>query len=213
MKIYIMRHGETYWNKQGLIQGSSDIELTPYGISLAEQTRDGFADRGIKFDKIFTSPYKRAQKTAQTISEKQNCAVITDSRIREMCFGIYEGQNIKSLCDTDPNVKYCFSVPSKYKAPEGGESFEELFARMEDFFEKEIVPLEKSCENVLIVCHGAFIHSVLIHFSHQDLDEFWSIYQPNCCVNLLSLENGEISVEETGILFYTPADDRKRSIL
>lgn len=42
MYIYIMRHGETYWNKDGKIQGSSDIELTDFGIELARLSADGF---------------------------------------------------------------------------------------------------------------------------------------------------------------------------
>ena len=56
MHLYIMRHGETFWNKKGLIQGSSDIALTPYGEELARDTRDGFDREEIRFQRIYSSP-------------------------------------------------------------------------------------------------------------------------------------------------------------
>ena len=61
MHLYIMRHGETFWNKKGLIQGSSDIALTPYGEELARDTRDGFDREEIRFQRIYcrTSEYFR----------------------------------------------------------------------------------------------------------------------------------------------------------
>ena len=70
MHLYIMRHGETFWNKKGLIQGSSDIALTPYGEELARDTRDGFDREEIRFQRIYSSPYQRAVKTAEIIAEQ-----------------------------------------------------------------------------------------------------------------------------------------------
>ena len=64
MHLYIMRHGETFWNKKGLIQGSSDIALTPYGEELARDTRDGFDREEIRFQRIYSSPYQRARKNS-----------------------------------------------------------------------------------------------------------------------------------------------------
>ena len=213
MKIYLMRHGETYWNHLGYIQGSSDIELTPYGIELAEKTRDGFAKDGIRFDRIYTSPYKRALKTAEIINEKQHAPLIKDDRIREMSFGVYEGQNIEELKKTDENIRFCFSLPSKY-VPKEGETFAEVSARMKDFFEHEIRPLEGICDTILITCHGAFIRTVLTWIKQQPLDSFWSANsQPNCCVNLLTLTDGTFQVEKEGILYYEPSEKMKRGIL
>ena len=84
MHLYLMRHGETFWNKKGLIQGSSDIELTPYGEELARDTRDGFEKDQIHFQRIYSSPYKRAVRTAEIIAEKQEASVRVDMRVREM---------------------------------------------------------------------------------------------------------------------------------
>ena len=60
MKLYLIRHGETDWNKEFKIQGSSDIELNEYGRELAFITREGL--RHIPFDIAYTSPLKRAKE-------------------------------------------------------------------------------------------------------------------------------------------------------
>lgn len=214
MKIYIMRHGETHYNSKGLIQGSADIELTDYGLELAEKTRDGFFKEGIHFDKIFTSPLVRAVKTAEIINEKQRAELILEDRIREMHFGDYEGKHLDTMADTDENMRYCFTVPSKYVPTGDGETFEDVYARMKDFFETTIFPLEKECDCILIVCHGALIRTVLTYFKQMELDEFWSIKQPNCCVNLMELSDGKMTVVKENILYYTQTKQlTKRGIL
>ena len=214
MNIYLMRHGETFWNSKGLIQGSADIELTEYGVELAEKTRDGFIADGIHFDKIFTSPLIRAVKTAQIINEKQGAPIVQDIRIKEMHFGDYEGLHLDTAADTDENVRNCFTVPSKFIPKGEGESFEQVYDRVTDFFEKEILPLEKSCDNVLIVCHGAVTRVVLTHYKKMALDEFWSNSQPNCSVNHLVLENGNIAVVKENMLYYKQTKNiSKRGIL
>lgn len=58
MYIYIIRHGETEWNKKGLVQGKTDIPLNEIGIKQAERTSFLFNDQS--FDALITSPLKRA---------------------------------------------------------------------------------------------------------------------------------------------------------
>ena len=70
MKLYMIRHGQTEWNKEKRLQGRVDIPLNAYGIQLAEETRDGLL--GVRFDIAFTSPLKRAKKTAQILLEGQD---------------------------------------------------------------------------------------------------------------------------------------------
>ena len=87
MNLYIMRHGETDWNRQGRLQGSVDVPLNEYGVVLAEQTRDGLKREQIRFDRVFTSPYQRARRTAEIIIDGADIPLIVEPRIREMAFG------------------------------------------------------------------------------------------------------------------------------
>ena len=81
MKLYLIRHGETDWNKEFKIQGSSDIELNEYGRELAFITREGL--RHIPFDIAYTSPLKRAKETAEIILGGRNIPLYEDKRVQE----------------------------------------------------------------------------------------------------------------------------------
>ena len=95
MKLYLVRHGETDWNKEFKIQGSSDIELNEYGRELAFITREGL--RHIPFDIAYTSPLKRAKETAEIILGGRNIPLYEDKRVQEACFGSFEGATLKEL--------------------------------------------------------------------------------------------------------------------
>ncbi len=221
MYIYIMRHGETYWNKEGRIQGSSDIELTDFGIELAELSRDGFYGDGIRFDRIYTSPYVRALRTAQMIAEKNTSpnaaepSFLIDDRLREMCFGKYEGLKLNQLKDHDLNIVNCFSHPSLYVPDETGESYEELFARIDDFTEQILLPLEREpgIENVLVLCHGTVIRAFLKQINHIDMEDFWNVRQPNCSINKILLQDGRFTSVKENILYYQSDELMHRGIL
>ena len=92
MLIYIVRHGETDWNKEHKVQGAVDIPLNKYGIHLAEETADGLEN--IRFDAAYSSPLSRAKKTAEVILKGRNIKIKEDKRIQEICFGAYEGMCI-----------------------------------------------------------------------------------------------------------------------
>ena len=65
MKLYMVRHGETDWNKARRIQGQVDIPLNEFGRRLAKKTALGLAD--VPFDLCYTSPMSRAKETAKLI--------------------------------------------------------------------------------------------------------------------------------------------------
>ena len=89
MKLYLVRHGETDWNKVKKIQGQVDIPLNQFGKRLAEETAEGLRD--IPFDLCISSPLSRAHETARIILYRKDIPIIKDARIEEMAFGEYEG--------------------------------------------------------------------------------------------------------------------------
>jgi broad specificity phosphatase PhoE len=64
--IYVVRHGQTDWNLEGRFQGRIDIPLNEKGKNQAKKTKEKL--EGIEFDKVFSSPLKRALETAQIIT-------------------------------------------------------------------------------------------------------------------------------------------------
>lgn len=89
--IYFARHGQTVWNVENKICGATDIELTEKGHEQAELLGKKILEEGIKIDKILYSPLIRAAETARHISEITGIPMECEERLKEQCFGKYEG--------------------------------------------------------------------------------------------------------------------------
>ena len=88
--LYIIRHGKTDWNLRHKLQGKTDIPLNEEGIKMAKEAGEQYKD--VHFDVCYVSPLTRAQVTAKLLLEGRDVPIITDERLAEMGFGIYEGE-------------------------------------------------------------------------------------------------------------------------
>lgn len=202
MEIYIVRHGETFWNEQKLLQGKSDIELNSYGREVAGKT--GEALENIEFDAIYSSPLIRAYETACLIRGHRNIPIIRDDRLMELCFGIFEGENFSTLLkDTSNDFHHFFKNPELYGAPEEGETLEELCKRAQDFMINIIEPAAKDTRRIMIIAHGAINKAIMAHIKKHDLKDFWSGgLQKNCNIIVVDYNEGNYNVlDETKILY------------
>lgn len=104
MDIYLIRHGETDWNRMKKLQGTTDIPLNAYGIELAEKTAEGLKD--VPFDRIYTSPLIRARKTAEIIRGDRPIEIIETDGLKEISFGDYEDSAIFRIITPFPNPDF-----------------------------------------------------------------------------------------------------------
>lgn len=201
MLIYLMRHGETDWNKARRLQGQSDIPLNANGTGLAAETARGLA--GAPIDMAFCSPLMRARETAEIILGDRNVPLYADERLKEIHFGANEGICFDAAKQNpeDPLHDF-FCRPEHYLPPEGAESFAQVTERGQSFLREKIFPLEGKCRAALIVAHGAFNRCLLNCILGTPLKDFWRILLPNCAVSILSLEQGEIKVVEESRVYY-----------
>jgi broad specificity phosphatase PhoE len=200
MKLYIIRHGETDWNKQRRLQGQSDTELNEYGIRLAQITGEALKD--IRFDHIFSSPLKRAYRTAEIIRGGRTVPIVTDDRLKEIGFGINEGVSSELIT---ADFHYFFDAPEKYKPAEGGETYEQLCARSRDFIDNVIVPLSvKEPDAVaLVTAHGALNKSMMIYLNHLQIKNMWDgVFQKNCCVNIFDIDGFDFKMIQEAKIYY-----------
>ena len=207
MRVYLVRHGETAWNREFRLQGQSDIELNDIGIELARITADALQD--IRFDRIYSSPLVRAVTTAKILRGDRPLDILTDDRLLEIAFGEREGMIIPRR-DGDPaNPIYQFEFDTENYIPaKGGETFNDVFKRTSDFWDNEIIPLENKCESVLIIGHGAMNRTILSRLMDIPLRDFWTIKLDNCAVSIIDVTDGVSKVEETGKKYYSRDDDR-----
>ena len=87
MILYFIRHGQTNYNLQSLIQGNNDIPLNETGMKQAEETRDLLRSHGITYDLIYCSPLDRALTTCEIVSGKKRSEFIVDKRLEEINVG------------------------------------------------------------------------------------------------------------------------------
>ena len=176
--LYIIRHGQTDWNVRHRLQGKTDIPLNENGRRMAGEARDKYRD--IRFDICFSSPLLRAYETARIVLEGRGVPVITDERLSEMGFGIYEGMEYGPAAADSP-VNVLFDHPEAYAAPgEGAESFADLFSRTGAFLEEVALPLHRQGKAVLIAGHIAMNSSIICRLRNIPLARFWSAGTDNC---------------------------------
>lgn len=203
MKLYMIRHGQTEWNKEKRLQGRADIPLNAYGIQLAEETRDGLL--GVRFDIALTSPLKRAKKTAQILLEGQEVKLIEDERIIEIVFGSYEG-----LCYAeenynipDPNFMNFFEKPEVYQPAADGESFEQLRARAASFLKELSEKEEYEDSTILVSTHGACLCALLNVIKDSTIDQFWAGgLHKNCGLSIVEIKDGKAEILKEAIVLY-----------
>ncbi len=169
MIIYILRHGTTEWNARHLIQGQTDIPLDDFGKQMARETGLGLVKKGIKFDRIYSSPLKRAYETASIINNeysrmdisdytdnaRTNSAplnIITDDRLKELGFGFMDGGKVEVMSsDVNCPFRYFKSAPDLYEnelltiRSDGSDNCPELLSelcdRAKSFMQEVIEPL------------------------------------------------------------------------
>ncbi len=202
MRIYIMRHGETDWNKAFKLQGQTNTELNENGRHLARLTAEGLKDT--RFDYAFSSPLNRAYETAKIVLNGSPVEIVKDNRLLEVSFGEYEGTVGYDRAPDSP-IKKFFDKPEEYIADKGAESFEELFERAGSFLSEVIFPLAKEAPaaNVLISGHGALNKALMAKLLSTDLKDFWGgAVQKNCAVSIFEINGSEIFALDLAKIYY-----------
>lgn len=199
MKIYMIRHGETNWNKESRLQGKTDIPLNENGILLARQAAERFAT--VDFDLAYTSPLLRARQTAETILEGRNVPIYEEKRIEEIGFGAYEGMvYTKTYSDIpDESFSYFFTKPEAYQPAPNGERIEELLEREAVFLREIFVNPNLQDKTILISTHGAALAGLLSVIKQNEVKDFWSCrLHKNCGYSVVEVRDGEAVIIAEG---------------
>jgi broad specificity phosphatase PhoE len=185
MQLILIRHGETLWNKEGRIQGTSDIELSTVGMEQARLLALSLKKHPI--EAIHTSPLKRALKTAEIINEFHRKEIQTHPDLMEMDQGDFEGFSFKELmaCEKDFLNKW-IADPAAVQMP-NGESLIQLQQRAWGALETII----NHQENALVVAHNFTIAAILCRIRNISLSEFRSTCVGTASKTIVRFQNGE----------------------
>ena len=189
MKIYITRHGQTNLNKARLMQGRSDEPLNLHGIDQAREARELLGD--IHFDKVYSSPLKRAVTTASIIGGVDMSEIITDDRIIEADFGPYEK---KPYTGVGMKMALYWMAPWIFQAPSGVETLDSMRNRAKAFLD-DIIGKSGPDENILISCHGGIIRSLTGYLEHAPHGVRWYPKPKHCEIRVYEYLNEDIKKE------------------
>ncbi len=152
-KLFLVRHGETDWNKDHKIMGITDISLNEIGVQEAEKVGALLANQN--FDVVYTSPLKRALETLEIIKKYVKCEKVEISNLLlERNFGSLSGKSWDEIELIIPNGREIDREQEYDYSPYRGESAGQVKDRVEKFI-NEING--KGYQNVLVVCHGGIV--------------------------------------------------------
>ena len=206
MKLVLLRHGESEWNKLNLFTGWTDVELSDKGKEEAAQAGVTLKAEGYDFDICFTSYLKRAIHTLQLALDSMDRAwlpVVKSWKLNERHYGALQGLNKAETAEKygEEQVKIwrrSFDVKPPALEPDdernaakqaayrdvdpallpAHESLETTIERVVPYFEETIKPAMAAGKRVLIAAHGNSLRALVKYFDNISSDEIIGVNIP-----------------------------------
>lgn len=175
-EIWLVRHGETEWSRDGRHTGSSDVPLTPKGEKAARLLHDALAAE--RFDEVLVSPRQRARRTAELAGFTD--ATVTDD-VAEWDYGEYEGLTRPQIQEQRPGwTIWADGAP-------GGESPAEITKRVDRLVGK----LRSSgCDRVLVFAHGHVLRCLGARWVEEPVVVGEHLFLDTATISLLGYDRG-----------------------
>ena len=179
-RIFLVRHGETDWNREGRFQGQMDIPLNRTGLEQARSVAEALKD--VPLDRIVASPLSRAFETARTLAVRKGLSVDTEADFREISHGLWEGRTADEVDKEWAEMLYLWhSHPEAVEMP-GGESLADVHKRTWNAFQRLSERVEGS---IVLVSHDAVLKVLLCAILGCPFGSFWRFQVANGSISLL----------------------------
>ena len=182
IKVCLIRHGETDWNRAGRLQGVEDIPLNATGENQAVLVGDYLRTNGT-WDAMVSSPLKRAKRTAELVAKRLGFkTVVFEDLLRERDYGESSGLTREER---------------KARFPDGNEPGWEPIeqVRMRCMQVLNQLSQGKNGRNIIVVSHGAVINAMLALLSNREIGTGKTALENACISFLLYNDKGEWEIE------------------
>ncbi len=187
--LYIVRHCEAIGNLKRTFQGISDCDITELGEKQLSHLAERFRD--IRLDAIYSSPLKRAFKTAEAVGKYQNLPIIKIEKLIEINGGEIEGVCWEDFPITRPELEYHWSVEPHKFHPKDGEPMTSVFKRSWEAVQ-EIVSKNEG-KTVALASHGCTIRNIMCHAEGKPIEELCTVnWADNTGVFLLRFDGEKL---------------------
>jgi alpha-ribazole phosphatase len=170
--IFLVRHGETTWNKDRRFQGRLDVPLNDLGREQARALAE--EARGEQIAALWSSPLSRARETAEIVGAALGLEPRLDDRLEEIDVGDWEERLKPDIERDEPEAWAAFlAAGADWRFP-GGESLaeqqERVIAALVDITQRRELP-------ALVVCHRGVVRCALAHMHNRGLETYheWSV--------------------------------------
>lgn len=198
--VFLIRHGNTEFNKKNTFRGKFDIPLDDNGIKQAEKTGKFLED--IDFDIIYSSPLSRAYKTAQIIEKYQNedIDIIKEEGFDDLGFGEWEGIGYEEARSKYPVIfEQWVKEPFKASIP-GGEMLKEVQDRSWETLKK--VTTQSKDSVIAVVTHRVINILLISKILDVGNNSIWKINQDPCCINIFEYKYGAFFISKLNYNFH-----------
>jgi probable phosphoglycerate mutase len=187
--VFIARHGESDWNREGRYQGRLESTLTELGRRQAEALADALA--GTSVHRVISSPLHRTVETARPLAERLGLSIETDDRLIEIGHGSWEGLLREEIERDDPGRMRLWRTSPESVAFQDGESLTGVLERWRAFasaLSKQ--PEAGHEERIAIVTHDALVRCAILDMLGRPLADFWQPRVVNCGYAQARFESG-----------------------
>lgn len=181
--VFLVRHGQTAWNKERRFLGRSDVPLDSEGQ--AQAARVSAALSSVQLDHIYSSPLSRAWQTAEAIAANRSLTIAPVDGLTELDQGELEGRFGDALESDFPDFYTQWKAdPTDVRVP-GGETLSECSARANAAF-VDILSRHQPGDAIAVVAHRVSISAILAEVMGLPVRFNMRIGQRNTAINLLS---------------------------
>jgi broad specificity phosphatase PhoE len=181
--VYLVRHGETEWNRLGMLQGTADVPLSAAGR--AQVTRLAAELHGVHLDAAYSSPLGRARETAVAICAGRDLPVRMLDDLREIGYGRWQGLDPAAREADDASLQRRWHDDPWGVTFPGGESLADVDARARRALDH--VARAHPGHAVLVSAHGHLNRVLLLAARGWPRERFWSVEQSNASCTVLDL--------------------------
>jgi probable phosphoglycerate mutase len=190
VRLLLIRHGETEWNRQGKFQGQIDVPLNDNGRLQAQKAAVFLKD--VELDFAITSPMLRPKETAEIIlNNHQSLKLELQDGFREISHGLWEGKLESEIEQEFPGeLERWRTVPAQVQMP-AGENLQQVWERSVSSWQSVVeTALTKQLQTGIVVAHDATNKTLLCHILGLSADNFWNFRQGNGAVSVIDYPSG-----------------------
>lgn len=186
-RIFVVRHGQTEWNRDERFRGRADIPLNRLGLAQAERVAERLAsERGVVA--VYSSPLQRALATAAPIARRFNLSVEVDEGLHDLDFGEWQGLLPAEVTDRWPELARRYQLaPQTVRFP-GGETLNALWGRALSTLER--VGQRHAGGAVVLVSHKVVCKALALSCLGLDPAHYWQVEVDNASISVIDYEDG-----------------------